>query len=217
MARAKRLLVVNVTLQGNDWDFDEKVSFAGRDFRLVRRGTKGDLQAAGDLVWKWSLAGRRHRGDGDPAGPGRRVFDGDVHEIRRVLRTTGRVPVLDGSMLADVLQGVGHPAGPGPDAGLLRQRPDGGPRWQQPQPDREGAPRVHPEYRLPRCHQAHRRPARAGLEPGPQPRGQARYGVLAADAGPHQDRAEAPAQWVSEQLARRAAKDADVIVGTFTG
>lgn len=30
------------------------------------------------------------------------------------------------------------------------------------------------------------------------------------------DRAEAPAQWVSEQLARRAAKDADVIVGTFT-
>lgn len=48
--------------------------------------------------------GRRHRGDGDPRGPGRGVFDGDVHEIRRVLRTTGRVPVLDGSMLADVLQ-----------------------------------------------------------------------------------------------------------------
>ena len=104
MARAKRLLVVNVTLQGNDWDFDEKVSFAGRDFRLVRRGTKGDLQAAEDLVWKWSLKADAIAVTGIREARAAGVFDGDVHEIRRVLRPPGRVPVLDGSILAGVLQ-----------------------------------------------------------------------------------------------------------------
>ena len=82
MARAKRLLVVNVTLQGNDWDFDEKVSFAGRDFRLVRRGTKGDLQAAEDLVWKWSLKADAIAVTGIREARAAGVFDGDVHEIR---------------------------------------------------------------------------------------------------------------------------------------
>ena len=35
MPRRKRLVVVNVTLQSDRWDYDERVSLAGRDFRLI--------------------------------------------------------------------------------------------------------------------------------------------------------------------------------------
>ena len=51
MPRRKRLVVVNVTLQSNEWDYDERVSLAGRDYRLIRVGTGGDVKAAEDLVW----------------------------------------------------------------------------------------------------------------------------------------------------------------------
>ena len=50
MPRRSRLVVVNITLQSGEWDFDEVVTFAGRKFRLVRIGTSGDLKEAERLV-----------------------------------------------------------------------------------------------------------------------------------------------------------------------
>ena len=100
----KRLVVVNITLQGPEWDFDEKVTFAGRDFRLIRVGTTGDLDAAEKLVWQWSLKADAVAVTGVREAQAAGVFKGDPLEVRQVLETTARVPVRDGSMLADVLQ-----------------------------------------------------------------------------------------------------------------
>ena len=35
MPRRSRLVVVNITLQSGEWDFDEVVTFAGRKFRTT--------------------------------------------------------------------------------------------------------------------------------------------------------------------------------------
>ena len=100
----KRLVVVNITLQGPEWDFDEKVTFAGRDFRRIRVGTTGGLDAAEKLVWQWSLKADAGAVTGVREAQAAGVFKGDPLEVRQVLETTARVPVRDGSMLADVLQ-----------------------------------------------------------------------------------------------------------------
>ncbi len=104
MQRNSRLVVVNVTLQGPEWDYDREVSFAGRDFRLVRVGTSGDLEAAEKLVWRWSLKADAIAVTGIREAQVAGLYRGDVHDIRKVLRTTHRVPVHDGGLLADVLQ-----------------------------------------------------------------------------------------------------------------
>ena len=216
MARAKRLLVVNVTLQGNDWDFDEKVSFAGRDFRLVRRGTKGDLQAAEDLVWKWSLKADAIAVTGIREARAAGVFDGDVHEIRRVLRTTGRVPVLDGSMLADVLQEWAirqvQAQMPGYFANARTVVLGGSNHNRTAKVLREFTQNIDYLDVTKRTDVPLALASNRVLSPA------AKLGMASWRLTPDliKDRAEAPAQWVSEQLARRAAKDADVIVGTFT-
>ena len=46
--------VVNVTLQGDEWDYDERVTLGGQRFRLVRVGTSGDAAAAEEQVSHWS-------------------------------------------------------------------------------------------------------------------------------------------------------------------
>ena len=91
----KRLVVVNVTLQGPEWDFDEKVSFAGRDFRLVRIGTSGDMDAAEKLVWQWSLKADTIAVTGVREAQAAGVFKGDVHEVRRVLETLSLIHISE--------------------------------------------------------------------------------------------------------------------------
>ena len=51
----RRLTVVNITLQSEEWDYDKEVSLGGHDFRIVRIGTRGDIERAEELVWQWSL------------------------------------------------------------------------------------------------------------------------------------------------------------------
>ena len=54
MSPRKYKTVVNVTFQGDEWDYDERVTLAGHRFRLVRAGTRGDAEAADDRVRHWS-------------------------------------------------------------------------------------------------------------------------------------------------------------------
>ena len=93
MAKRKRLVVVNVTLQSSEWDYDEKVSLAGRDYRLIRIGTSGDLEAAEDLVWQWSLKADAIAVTGAREAKASGLFSGDPNEIRKVRATTTRVPI----------------------------------------------------------------------------------------------------------------------------
>jgi predicted amino acid dehydrogenase len=99
-----RVTVVNVTFQGDEWDYDECVTLGGRDFRLVRVGTGGDARAAEDHVWRWSLEAdaiavsgiREARASGHP--------ENSVDDVERITHTTQRVPVRDGALLADIVQ-----------------------------------------------------------------------------------------------------------------
>jgi len=104
MPPRKHTTVVNVTFQGDEWDYDERVTLAGHHFRLIRVGTSGDAAAAEDSVWRWSLKAdaialsgvREARAAGHDAGRD--------EDLQRIKGATTRVPVRDDSMLADVFQ-----------------------------------------------------------------------------------------------------------------
>ena len=99
-----RKVIVNVTFQGDEWDYDEEVTLAGQPFRLVRVGTRGDVQAAEDHVWRWSLSADAVAVSGMREARAAGFFTGDIADFRKVKGTTARVPVHDDSILADVLQ-----------------------------------------------------------------------------------------------------------------
>jgi hypothetical protein len=46
MSATPTALVVNVSLTEPDRDYDEKVTFLDRDYRILRLGTGGDVDAA---------------------------------------------------------------------------------------------------------------------------------------------------------------------------
>ena len=104
MPPRKDTTVVNVTFQGDEWDYDERVTLAGHRFRLIRVGTSGDADAADNAVWRWSLEAdaialsgvREARAAGHDAGR--------AEDLQRIKGTTTRVPVRDDSLLADVFQ-----------------------------------------------------------------------------------------------------------------
>jgi hypothetical protein len=54
MAHQGPQVVVNVSLEGPDGDYDQHVTFLHHDFRIVRMGTNGDVDAAEALVAKWA-------------------------------------------------------------------------------------------------------------------------------------------------------------------
>jgi len=97
-------LIVNVTFQGGEWDYDKEVSLAGHSFRLVRIGTTGDAQAAEDNVWRWSLSADAIAVSGVREARAAGYFTGQIEDFRKVKGTTARVPVRDDSVLADVFQ-----------------------------------------------------------------------------------------------------------------
>ena len=103
MSPRKPKTVVNVTFQGDEWDYDERRALGGHRFRLVRVGTSGDVAAAEDLVSRWSLEPTRSpsAGSARPAPPAlRRPARGPAADQG----ATTRVPVRDGSLLTDILQ-----------------------------------------------------------------------------------------------------------------
>ena len=104
MPRRTRLVVVNVTLQDGTWDSDEKVELGGELYRLVRVGVGGDLKAAEDQVWKWSLKAHAIAASGLREARAAGLTEAPAEAMQRVLGTTPRVPVRDGSLLAEVFQ-----------------------------------------------------------------------------------------------------------------
>ncbi|MGA7688090.1 MAG: hypothetical protein WCA29_02530 [Jiangellales bacterium] len=97
-------VVINVSLTGPDRDFDEHVTFLGRDFRIVRIGTSGDVRAAEELVVKWADEADAIAVTGIREARAAGLYDGELEEVDRVKRATTAVPVADGHALRDVLQ-----------------------------------------------------------------------------------------------------------------
>jgi predicted amino acid dehydrogenase len=105
MSRATRsLTVVNVSLTGPDRDYDERVHFLQDEFRILRLGTAGDVIAAEELVRKWSEEADAIAVTGLREARAAGLYDGELDAIGRVMRATDVVPVTDGHRLRDVLQ-----------------------------------------------------------------------------------------------------------------
>ena len=96
--------VVNVTFQGDEWDYDERVTLGGQRFRLVRVGTSGDAAAAEDHVWRWSLDADAIAVSGIREARAAGHFAGRIEDLQRIKGATTRVPVRDDSLLTDILQ-----------------------------------------------------------------------------------------------------------------
>ncbi len=98
------ITVVNITFQGDEWDYDELVSLGGRDFRLVRVGTSGDARAAEDHVRRWSLEADAIAVSGVREARAAGHLENSIDDVERITHTTQRVPVRDDSLLADIFQ-----------------------------------------------------------------------------------------------------------------
>jgi predicted amino acid dehydrogenase len=97
-------LVVNVSLKSHDGDYDEHVTFLGRDFHLVRVGTGGDVAAAEDLVRHWAVRADAIAVTGIWEAQAVGLYDGDLAALERIRAATTSVPVTDGHELLEVLQ-----------------------------------------------------------------------------------------------------------------
>ena len=96
--------VVNVTFQGDDWDYDERVSLGGRRFRLVRVGTSGDVAAAQEQVSRWAKDAGAIAISGVREARAAGHFTGRIDDLQNIAGAAAQVPVRDGSLLNDVLQ-----------------------------------------------------------------------------------------------------------------
>ncbi len=97
-------LIVHVSLTGSERDFDEYVTFLHHDFRIVRMGTNGDVVAAEALVRKWADEAAAIAVSGIREARAAGLYDGELEAIEQVKRATSAVPVTDGHALQDVLQ-----------------------------------------------------------------------------------------------------------------
>jgi predicted amino acid dehydrogenase len=97
-------LVVNVSLTGPDRDYDEQVTFLEHDFRVVRMGTNGDVGAAEDLVRKWAGEAASIAVTGIREARATGLYDGDLRAVDGVMGAATTVPITNGHALRDVLQ-----------------------------------------------------------------------------------------------------------------
>jgi predicted amino acid dehydrogenase len=213
---AEPKVVVNVTFQGDEWDYDEIVSLGGHQFRLVRVGTSGDAEAAEKHVWRWSLSADAIAVSGIREARAAGHFSGDIDVFRAVKGTTTRVPVRDDSLFADVFQewairriqaqlpGYFTNARVVVVGGTTRQRTIAVLREFT---DNIVFDEARDDVELP-----------GTFKTNPVTATASGIGELAWRLTPgilkHQ--VSGPAGWVSERIAHHAAQDADVIVGSFS-
>ena len=104
MPAREHTLVVNVTFQDSELDYDRRVTLAGCAFRLVRVGANGDADAAEGLVRHWSAKADAIALSGIREARAAGRFTGQLDELQRIRDTTTRIPVRDDSMIGDIFQ-----------------------------------------------------------------------------------------------------------------
>lgn len=97
-------VVVNISLMGPEWDHDTRVDFLGTRFRIVRRGTAGDVAAAADLVRTWAPRAAAVAVTGVREAEVTGLYAGEMRARQRIMDEAGSTPVTDGTQLLDVLQ-----------------------------------------------------------------------------------------------------------------
>ena len=105
MSKSRTRLVVNVSLASPDRDYDKRVTFLDHKFRIVRVGTGGDVAAAESLVHEWSGSADAIAVTGIREARAAGLYDGELEAIEQVKKAAANgVPVTDGHGLRDVLQ-----------------------------------------------------------------------------------------------------------------
>ncbi|MEP7193972.1 MAG: dehydrogenase [Actinomycetota bacterium] len=104
MPATSSTLIVQVSLTDSERDYDEYVTFLHHDFRIVRIGTNGDVDAAEALVRKWAGEAAAIAVTGIREARAAGLYDGELEAIERVKRAATAIPVTDGHALHDVLQ-----------------------------------------------------------------------------------------------------------------
>ncbi|WP_395659020.1 dehydrogenase [Nocardioides sp.] len=104
MSATPQLTVVNVSLTGPERDYDAVVTFLDHTFRLVRIGTSGDIDAARELVEEWAGEADAIAVTGVREARAVGLYDGELDALDAIRQATTAVPVTDGHALGDVLQ-----------------------------------------------------------------------------------------------------------------
>jgi predicted amino acid dehydrogenase len=102
--RADPALVVAVSLLDPSGDYDEQVTFLGRDVRIIRAGTGGRVEEALALVTKWAAQAQVIAVTGVREARATGQYDGDLRSIEALQRTATGVPVTHGDTLRNLLQ-----------------------------------------------------------------------------------------------------------------
>lgn len=103
-SRDDEKLVVNVSLMGPERDYDEAVTFGGQRFRIVRTGTGGDVDEAEARVREWAPAAAALAVTGAREAQATGLYAGELKALHRVMSAAGDTPVTDGAGLLEVLQ-----------------------------------------------------------------------------------------------------------------
>jgi predicted amino acid dehydrogenase len=103
MSRQRRTVVCNVRLGDTEGDYDEHVTFLRRPFRLVRVGA-GDIDAAEELVRAWAAEADVFALTGVSEAQALGLIGGTSEYLARIEEAAGDVPAVDGRTLHDVLQ-----------------------------------------------------------------------------------------------------------------
>ncbi len=211
----RTLTVVNISLHSPAWDYDRTVALAGRRFRLVRIGTGGDLAAAEDLVWRWSLKADAVAVSGASEAAAAGLFAGERDDAAKAVGTTQRVPVTNGRVLADVLQewSLRHVQSEMPGYFTnARTVVLGGEKYAR-------AVQVLAEFtsNIEYADPTRRTEVPAALQTIPGVSQAAGVGMMGWRRTPGLIKGivRGPASWVSHRLAHLALRDADVVVGSF--
>ncbi len=217
MPRSTVHTVVNVSLADPDLDYDEHVTFLGRSFRIVRIGTSGDVTAAIDTVREWlpkaeafAVTGLR---EAQAAGL---IGESDEGALDRVKRAATGVPVTDGRHMADVLQewAIRHVHNDMPGffsnarTVVLGAHSYHARTVQVLREHTQNMEFADPHERLDvpsllKSNPALNKAVELGLLPYKFVPGRLKHQI------------EAPTHWASHALARRAARDCDILVATY--
>ena len=209
------LVVANVSLTGPERDYDETVTFLDRSFRLVRVGTSGDVAAAETLVGSWAPQADAIAVTGIREARAAGLYDGELDAVEKVKQATTDVPVCDGHGLRDVLQewALRHVQTemPGYFANARTVVLGGTNHDRATRLLREWTDNItfaDPLLRLDL-------PARVAGNPLLEVSTATALWPVRRLPGALRSRIKAPGTFVSNALARRAARDADVVVATY--
>ena len=215
MSAQRRRTVVNITLQGDEWDHDEDVTLGGHDFRLVRVGTSGNVDAALILVRRWAEEADAMAVSGMREARAAGHTEYAVAELDRLRLATHRIPVRDDAGVVEVAGHLGSDPSDGPlleDVGEHRVVVVGG-------TTRERTVAVLHEFtdNIVFDEADHDIVLPGRVKTNPVTATAAGLGEFAwrhvPDAVKHQ--VTGPVSWFTDRLAHFAVEDADVIIGAF--